>query len=76
MIGGQLLIKVIGNENCSRCEMTKRILTQNNIEFEYDLFSNLDNQLEIRKQAMAKGMLNFPIVLKDGEMVELQEVLA
>ena len=70
------MIKVIGTENCSRCEMTKLILTQNNIEFEYDLFSNLDNQLEIRKQAMAKGMLNFPIVLKDGEMVELQEVLA
>ena len=70
------MIKVIGTENCSRCEMTKQILKQNNIEFKYSLFSELDNQLEIRKEAMSKGMINFPIVLKDGEMVELQEVLA
>jgi len=69
------LIKIIGNENCSRCEMTKLILTQNNIEFEYDLFSNLDNQLELRKEAMSKGMMSFPIIIKDGVMVELQEVL-
>lgn len=70
------MIKIIGNENCSRCEMTKLILTQNNIEFEYDLFSNLDNQLELRKEAMSKGMMSFPIIIKDGVMVELQEVLA
>lgn len=69
------MIKIIGNENCSRCEMTKLILTQNNIEFEYDLFSNLDNQLELRKEAMSKGMMSFPIIIKDGVMVELQEVL-
>ena len=55
--------------------MTKLILTQNNIEFEYDLFSNLDNQLELRKEAMSKGMMSFPIIIKDGVMVELQEVL-
>ena len=70
------MIKIIGNENCSRCEMTKLILTQNNIEFEYDLFSNLDNQLELRKEAMSKGMMSFPIIIKDGVMVKLQEVLA
>lgn len=70
------MIKVIGNENCSRCEMTKQILKQNNIEFEYTLFSELDNQLELKKEAMLKGMMNFPIIIKDEVIVDLQEVLA
>ena len=56
--------------------MTKQILKQNNIEFEYTLFSELENQLEIRKQAMSKSMMSFPIILKDNELVTLQEVLA
>lgn len=56
--------------------MTKQILKQNNIEFEYTLFSELDNQLELKKEAMLKGMMNFPIIIKDEVIVDLQEVLA
>ena len=69
------MILVIGNENCSRCEITKKLLTDKNIEFDYKLFSSLDNQLEVRKMAMSKGMMNFPLIMNGGELVELSEVL-
>ena len=55
--------------------MTKKILDANGIDFDYKLFSSLDNQLEVRKMAMSKGMASFPLIMKDGELVELSEVL-
>jgi glutaredoxin len=64
------MILVIGNENCSRCEITKKLLTDKNIKFDYKLFSSLDNQLEVRKMAMSNGMASFPLIMKDGELVE------
>ena len=70
------MITLIGTENCSRCNVTKNLLTEKGIEFEYKLFTSLDNQLEIRKEAIIKGMANFPFIMKDGELVELQEVIA
>lgn len=69
------MITLIGTENCSRCNMTKEILKNNNVEFEYKLFTELDNQLEVRKIAMSKGMVNFPLIMKDNDLVELQEVI-
>lgn len=70
------MIKVIGNKNCSHCEMVKQKLKQNNIEFEYVLFTEVENSLELRKEAMKKGLMSFPMILENGSLVDLQEVLA
>lgn len=69
------MIKVIGNTNCSRCAMTKKILEKNNIEFEYVLITDLDNQSELLEEATQKGLMSFPLIIKDGTMISLQEVI-
>ena len=37
------MIKVIGKTGCNRCTMTKNILTNKNVEFEYLLFEDLSS---------------------------------
>jgi len=69
------MILLIGKENCPRCEMTKKILSDKNIEFEYQLLSSMDNKLEIEKMAKEKNTNTLPLILKDGILVDLQEVI-
>lgn len=70
------MILLIGRENCPRCEMTKKILNEKDINFEYRLLSDMDNKLEVEKMAKDMGMTTLPLILNDGNLVELQEVLS
>lgn len=70
------MINLYGKENCSRCEMVKNILTQKNIEFTYEILESLEEneKKEIMATARKKGMLSMPLIIKDGEMITIQEV--
>lgn len=72
------MITVIGNQGCSRCTQTKNILTQKGIEFTYKLFNDFSNneQEEIMINAQNKGQTNFPIILKNNEIITLEDVIA
>jgi glutaredoxin len=71
------MIQVIGTENCSRCLMTKQILKNKNIEFEYVMFDRIDASLQsyLMEQAKKQGLMNFPLILKDEQLVELKDVI-
>lgn len=71
------MIKVIGKNNCSACKMTKKILDKNKIEYEYLILENLSEseQDEYINKARNAGLMSFPIILKDDEVVTVKEVL-
>jgi len=74
---GDCLIKVIGNSNCSRCEITKQILINKGIDFEYGLLSDLpeEKQKELLKKARLKAQLNMPLIFKDDEIIDIKEII-
>ena len=70
------MILVIGAENCSRCNMTKTILTNKKIKFEYQLLNSLPpeeqtNYLEIAEE---NNQMSFPLIFKDNELTTLQNL--
>lgn len=72
------MILIIGKENCSACEMTKTILKNKGIEFEYKLLNDLDSNLkkEYMKLAREQGKLSMPLIVKNEQLITLQEVIA
>lgn len=70
------MILVIGTENCSRCNMTKTILTNKNIEFEYKLIDSLpkEDQEKYLNIAQKNNQMSFPIIFQDNELVTLQKI--
>jgi len=71
------LIRVIGNNNCSRCDITKQILTNKGIKFEYEVLSDLpeEKQKELLKKARLKAQLNMPLIFKDDEIIDIKEIM-
>jgi glutaredoxin len=69
-------IKVIGTIGCSRCVMTKNVLTNKGIEFDYILLNSLpqDEQDRLLDLATKKNLMNFPLIIKNDEAITLQEV--
>ena len=72
-----MMIKVIGKENCGDCMMAKKVLTKKGVEFEYAYLDELDaeEREEVLKMADEQGMRSMPLIVKDGKLVTLQEVL-
>lgn len=71
-------IVVTGNNGCSRCDITKKILNGKNIPFEYQTLDELNDRekREVLEKAKDKGILALPIIEVNGEIVEnVQEVL-
>jgi glutaredoxin len=66
------LIKIIGTQNCSRCNIVKNILKSKNIEFEYILFDILEEKekQEYMKFAEENNIKNFPIIIKNNIIIE------
>jgi len=71
------MIRIIGNEGCSRCEITKQILTNKEVQFTYELLENLpdEDKKSILKKARVKGILNMPLILKDEEIIDIKEII-
>ena len=70
------MIKLIGTTNCGRCVMVKNILTEKNIEFEYSLIEDLDQEIkdkyfDLAKEANQKSM---PLIIQDNKIINLEDV--
>ena len=70
------MVLVIGTENCSRCNMTKTILTNKKIEFEYILLNFLtpEEQKKCLDIAEKNNQMSFPLIFKDDELTTLQKL--
>lgn len=70
------MILVIGNKNCSRCEMTKTILNNKGIDFTYKLIEEISSEDRNKYTALAteKGLLSMPLIIRDENIITLQEV--
>lgn len=71
-------ILILGKQNCSACEMAKTVLKNKDIEFEYKLLDELEpiDKKEYTRLAREQGKLSMPLILKDGQLLSLQEVIA
>ena len=72
-----MMIKVIGKENCGACMMAKKVLTRKGVEFEYVYLDELEKKKkkEVLRMSDEQGMRSMPLIVKDGKLVTLQEVL-
>lgn len=71
------MIKVIGNIGCSKCINAKSLLDEEGIEYEYLLYQLLseEDQDKYRNLIFESGNLNFPIIVKNDELITLEEIL-
>lgn len=71
------MLKIIGTKNCSRCVTVENILTSRKIEFEYFLLEELEksNQEKYMKLAKENNQLQFPLIVKNEELIDIKEVL-
>ncbi len=70
------MIQLIGTHNCNRCAMTKTILNNRGIKFEYIQYEDLTQaeQDYYFEEARKAGHAQFPIILKDGVVIRLQDI--
>lgn len=70
------MVKLIGMNNCGKCIMTKQILENKNVEYEYILLEDLskEKQDEYMNMAKEKRMMSMPLILKNEQLITLQEV--
>lgn len=71
------MISVIGKENCGACMMARKVLTKKGVEFEYIHLNDLSEEEKdvVLKLADEQGVRSMPLIIKDGKLVTLQEVL-
>jgi len=57
--------------------MTRGILKQKNIEYEYKLRSDIPKEKlqEYIKKTRGKGLMTFPMIIKDEEIITLEDVI-
>ena len=72
-----MMIKVIGKENCGACMMAKKVLTRKGVDFEYVYLDELEEEerKEVLRMSDEQGMRSMPLIVKDGKLVTLQEVM-
>jgi glutaredoxin len=67
---------VIGSEGCSHCKMTQAILNKKGVEYEYKLRGDIPKEKlqEYIKLARNKGLATFPMIVKDEEIITIEEI--
>ena len=70
------MILLIGQKGCNRCQMTKNILINKNIDFDYKLLNELskEEQDKYLKMATEKQMFELRLIIKDNNLITLQEI--
>ena len=70
------MIRVVGNYGCSRCEITKQILKNKGVDYEYQYLNDLSEkeQEEVMNMAKEKGQMALPIILRDNQIIEVKEI--
>jgi glutaredoxin len=71
------MLTIIGTQGCTRCMQTKTYLDNKNIEYEYKLITDFNEkeQDEIIDKAMKLGLAEFPIIIKDNDIVRLEDII-
>ncbi|MCD3216922.1 glutaredoxin [Clostridium botulinum C] len=71
------MIKIIGNEGCTACEMVKYLLNKKGVEYTYESLSDLseDERQSLINQAQSNNMTDLPLIFKDGVQIEKSEIL-
>lgn len=71
------MIKLLGKKNCNACEMTKTILTNKNIDFEYSILEELPKEEQDKYVEMAtkQNMLSLPLIVVDDKLKTLKEII-
>jgi glutaredoxin len=62
---------VVGTIGCSKCDQVKFKLNQKKIEYEYKLFTDLNNREQDSIQAIARenDITSFPIILDENNII-------
>lgn len=70
------MIRVIGSARCLNCQLVKKKLEKDNIDFTYELLDDLaeDERSTLEKMATSKKLMQMPLILKDGELITIKEV--
>ena len=57
--------------------MAKKVLTRKGVDFEYVYLDELEEEerKEVLRMSDEQGMRSMPLIVKDGKLVTLQEVL-
>lgn len=68
---------IIGNENCSRCEVVKNILANKEIQFNYVRLNDMSDEDQQKYIELARESKRFemPLIIKDEQILSLQEVI-
>lgn len=71
------MLKVIASMGCVKCKEASRKLRKHDINFSYKLISELEeNEAEnYKSKAINAGQQNFPIIIQEGEIVNLEDVI-
>lgn len=71
------MITVIGQINCGKCEMTKKILNEKNINYNYLILEDLTSEDRIKYIEMARSekILSMPLLIKNNKLISLQGVI-
>ena len=70
-------ILIIGTDNCVNCLKTKYELFNKGIDYDYFLIDELNDKdaEKYKNDALSKGLMSFPILVKDGKVVSKQDIL-
>jgi len=70
------MITIIGAKNCGKCVTTANVLKEKGLEYHYKLFENLNEEEKVivLDRAKEKGIVSFPIILNEEEVITLKEV--
>lgn len=66
------MIEVIGKKGCSKCTMVKSLLEKRGIPFKY---LRVEDNDALRNKVMAENQGMYPMIIRDNEVVRLQDVL-
>ena len=71
------MLLVIGTEHCAKCKMTKSILDKNNIEYTYKLSNEISKEKfnEYMNEAKIKGLMSFPLIINNNEIITLKDIV-
>lgn len=71
------MLLVIGTQNCSKCNMVKSILNNKGIEYIYKLNNEIpEGKFNIYlEKAKVLGLMNFPLIIKDEEIITLEDIV-
>ena len=71
------MLLIIGLKKCNKCTITKQILDNKNIAYQYSILSELSEE-ERRQYAQMARDANYntmPLIIKDNKLIHLTEII-